>query len=213
VACREEIRASGEDAVAVVPALLCLAERPFDRWPRGSRLALDSLRIDRTIAGRLALARARVAEGTPLGAIGILGNLLAEGPEEPLHLEVLETLALACESTGETHRSLDWYEIALFSLRSDLATTVSLLALALRCGDARGIHLATRRLGAVDLAVKGTRRRFRSALQLACERADRGAGGSRELGNGPTGPTIRRMASAGRGACSEVARALLGTAT
>jgi len=212
-ACREEIRAARQDAAVVDRSLLRLAERPFDRWPRGSQLALEALRIDRTQAGRLALARARVGEGAPLRAIEVLRNLLAEAPGEPLLQETLETLALACESAGETHRSLDWYEIAVISPGSDLAVVVSLLALALRCGDVRGIDLASRRLDAVDLSVHGTRRRFRSALRLAQERADHEARGSRGLGTGSDGERIRQMAVAGRGACAEVARALLGPAT
>jgi hypothetical protein len=208
-ACRDEIAAARADGARVHSLLMRLSASPLDRWPLASVLARASLDLERCPAGRLDLARGLIAEGNPDEAIGILRDLLDEESLRELRVAALEALALAFESAGETRRSLAWYAATIGERRSDLRVAVSLLALALRCGDAPRVEIAARRLRPVDLSVPGTRMRFLGALRLARERIgrDRRARGGSLSETAPE--IITRLALEGRGAAAEVARTLL----
>lgn len=216
-ACAEEIEAARTDDFQVDPMLPRLLELPSKLWPRATSLARASLALKPSHGGRVDLARARIAEADPSGAIGELRELLDEEPAPAIRGAALEALALALECEGDHRASLVCYEAAALESRSDPRVTVALLALALRVGDRSGVSLAAQRLARLDLSVAGTRRRFDRALRAARGRARRaGRGRAERDGRGaPRGPDdeigweILEMALAGSGACSEVARELI----
>jgi hypothetical protein len=180
-------------------------------------LALASLELERSPAGFLHLARAWTAEGRPGAAIGVLRDLLAQRPLAADRLELFEALAMAFESAGEDERSLDWYEAALVAPRCEVRIAVSMLSLALRCGDVARTEIAADRLRPVDLAVPGTRVRFQNALAQALaraadrnpRRADRGGMTPRDERASARAEGIRRLALDGHGAEAEIAWAML----
>lgn len=208
-ACSEEIASAREDGFSVHPMLPRLLELPLEDWPRASRLVQASLELHPSHGGRLDLARARTAADDPFGAIRILLDLLEERPLESIRCAALEAIALALESAGEFPSSIRCYEAAVVERRSDLRVAVSLLALALRCGDPSGVELSSARLALLDLAVAGTRRRFDRALRAAKGRAERDARAGTRPPNEGFRWRILELSRAGPPACSEIARGLL----
>lgn len=213
-ACREEIETAQADEFHVNALLPRLLELPATLWPSPTTLARAALALEPCHAGRVDLARARIAEGDADQAIAELRSLLDEGPAPSVRGVALEALAMALECEGDDRSSLGCYEAAVLESRSDPRVTVALLALALRVGDPYGVSLATRRLALLDLSVAGTRRRFDRALRAARERAareraERDRHGSRRGAADAGRWEILEMALAGSEACSEVARELI----
>jgi hypothetical protein len=201
-ACAEEIESARADHFHVDPTLPRLLALPSEHWPRATSLAEASLALQPCHAGRLDLARARIAEANASGAIDDLRQLLRDGPLPETRGAALEALALAFELEGDSRTSIACYGAAARQRHSDPRICVSLLALSLRVGDRSGISLAARRLERLDLTVPGSRRRFDRAMRAARGRARRARGDE-------GGWTILEMALAGSGACSQVARGLI----
>jgi hypothetical protein len=201
-ACAEEIECARADEFEVDPMLPRLLALPEELWPRATALAEASLALQPCHDGRLDLARAKIADADPSGAIGDLCELLEDGPVPESRGAVLEALALALELEGDSRTSIACYGEASEQSRSDPRICVALLALSLRVGDRSGISLAARRLERLDLTVSGSRRRFDRAMRAARGRA-------RRAGGDGVAWTILEMAIAGSGPCSEVARGLI----
>jgi len=199
--CAEEIESARTDGFAVDPTLRSLPGLPSDRWPRPTLLARAALDLGPNRAGRLDLARARIAEGDTTGAIGALRAWLDDATIADDRGAALEALGLALECEGDRPASLACYMEAVREPRCDPRVSVALLALALRVPDADGVSLAAQRLARLDLSVPGTRRRFDRALRAARGRA------ARSPGTGIGWP-ILEMALVGSEACSEIARGL-----
>ena len=206
-ACAEEIASARSDGFPVDPALPRLLELPSARWPRPTVLAEAAQELRPCRAGRVDLARARVAERDAARAIEELRAVLAESPGPTERAPALEALALALECIGDLRAALACYAEAAREPRSATRVSVALLALALRLPDLDGVSLAVERLALLDLSVPGTRRRFDRAVLAARGRAARDAR-ARGRGTQRSGGPILEMALAGSGACSEVARGL-----
>ena len=200
-ACAEEIESARTDGFALDPTLRSLPGLPFDRWPRPTLLVRAALDLRPSRAGRLDLARARIAEGDTTGAIGELRAWLDEATTADDRGPALEALGLALECEGDRPAALACYAEAVREPRCDPRVSVALLALALRVPDPDGVSLAAQRLARLDLSVPGTRRRFDRALRAARGRAARNPGAR-------IGWPILEIALAGSEACSEVARGL-----
>jgi len=208
LACVEEIDTARADAFQVERLLPRLLDLRTERWPRPAFLARAALALKPCQAGRVDLARARIAEGDLARAIGELRILLGQEPAPAVRADALEALAMALEGAGDRRASLACYAAASVEDRSDPRIPIALLALALRVGDRDKISLAVRRLARLDLSVAGTRRRFERALCAARGRAERDRRGEPRAADARVGRVILEMALAGPGACAEVARGL-----
>jgi hypothetical protein len=208
-ACLDEIALADSDGFDLHPLLRVLSRTAVHRWPNPAQLALAALRLARSHAGILDLARACIAEGRLAEGIGIVRDLLVEQPLAADRQEAFEALALAFEATGAVARSLGWYEAAVGSRGSNLRVAVSMLSLALRHGDAARIEIASERLRPLVLSVPGTRSRFFRALGSAMSRAAADREAHRAGPSLAARDAIRRLALGGSGAEAEVAQALL----
>lgn len=203
-ACREEIDFATADGIELHPLLPCLCRKPVRVWPGPSRIALAALELDRSHAGVVDLARARIAEERVEEGIEMLRELLRKGPLGGVRKDALEALALAFEAAGRAAESLAWYETAVGVPGIDARVAVSMLSLALREGDAARSEIAAERLRPLRLSVPGACARFRAAL---CQALSRMAARSRCPSAGRD--LIWQLALEGEGAEAEVARALL----
>ncbi len=79
-ACKEEIALADSDGFELHPLLRALFRTAVHLWPDPSQLALASLKLARSHAGVVDLARACIAEGRLEEGIGILRGLLTEQP-------------------------------------------------------------------------------------------------------------------------------------
>jgi len=170
-ACADAIAVAYADDAEVEPMLRALAATPETRWPSATDIARASLELDVCVAGLVALARARICEEEPGEAIALLRELAAARPRVAERRDVLEALALALECAGESDESLRRYAAALRTPGCEPRVAVSMLALALRAGNATWIDCASRRLRHLDLAIPGVRARFQHAVRRAVARA------------------------------------------
>jgi len=160
----EEVRISRADGAEVLPMLARLVHDPVDAWPSAVAIATAALEVGRSHAGRLALARAQLAEERFEEACSILTEVLLEEPAEDVRFEALETAAVGWDLAGDLEGALTFYEAALVTRGGDVRQAVPLLAIALCKGDGVRASIASDRLRRLDLGIPGVSSRFRAAL-------------------------------------------------
>jgi hypothetical protein len=145
----ELARGGSEHAASEAQGLALLDElvrSPRARWPRADELAREALLTDVGDAGRLALARAILADGRPREALSVLVELLRRAPRPALRWRALDALALAHERAGSRRLARAAWRGAAEVEGCGAGPLAAGLWCALAEGDARGARRAARRL-------------------------------------------------------------------